>query len=114
MLTWHLDCYFDLIFCDLAACFSALSKLQAAIVTIVSDCKSRGVAFAVLYYSQLIVVDRRTGSEAVPLQACTTRWDVCHNRRALAWYRVPNVPGFSQVTHDHDGKAVTAPIHLSR
>ena len=76
MVTWHLDCYFDLIFCDLAACFSALSKLQAAIVTIVSDCKSRGVAFAVLYYSQLIVVDRRTGSEAVPLQACTIRWDV--------------------------------------
>ena len=46
-----------LTFCDLAACFSALSKLQVAIVTlvvdstIVSNCKSRGVALAVLYYS---------------------------------------------------------------
>ena len=87
VVTWRFDCYFDLIFCELAASFSTLSKLQAVIVTIISKCKFwpnfRGVALAVLYYSpvaashlfqatrqptQLIVVNRRTGSEAIPLR----------------------------------------------
>ena len=65
-------------------------------VTIVSNCRSRGVALAVLYYSQslvllvnrhrLIFVDRRTGPEAIPLRHAPlisfSTGRLCHDRRA--------------------------------